>query len=169
MALRYFFLFFLIFSSAVSSTAAVVIVNPAAETTVVDPLDEFLQLDNQAIAEKMGRPLTFKERVGISIVRGKLKRAQKREARRTAKGKAPPMGRDWTPIAALVCLILAFFFGLFVIPALIFSIIGKKRNRYIDPGRYKLANVCFIISLILLGLLLLLILFLIALFAAWGG
>lgn len=167
MTLRSLVLFFLLLIFVPSASAAVAVVNPIVENQTTETLEDLLLLDNQAIGEKLGRKLNFKERIAVSIIRGKLKRAKKREARRAAKGKAPPMGRDWTPVAALVCLILALFIPFLLIPALIFSIIGKKRNRYIDPGRYKLANVCFIISLVLLILFVLLLLFLIALFAAF--
>ncbi|MEM9837509.1 MAG: hypothetical protein AAF828_13460, partial [Bacteroidota bacterium] len=77
-------------------------------------------------------------------------------ARRAAKGK-PPIGRDWTPVAALICLCLTFVFVLFILPAFILSIIGMKRNRDIDIPRFKMAKVVFIASSILLALLTLLI------------
>lgn len=170
MALRCVLFLFLLVNYSLSASAAVVVINPVVvEESVTGPLEELLTLDNQAIGERMGRKLKFKERLAISILRGKMKRAKKRAERRAAKGNAPPMGRDWTPVAALVFLILALLFFPFVLPAIIFAAIGMKRNRDIDPGRYKLAKTCFIISLVALIAIVFLLLLLVALFASWGG
>jgi hypothetical protein len=174
MELRYYLLLLLLANFSFPASAAVVAVNPVIENQVADPLEELLVLDNNAIGERLGRKLTFKERIAISFLRGKLKRAKKREARRAAKGKAPPMGRDGTPIVALVCLILSLvifpLFFPFLLLALIFSIIGKVKNRDVDPGRFRLARTCFIISLVLLiSSVLLLILAAFAALALFGS
>ncbi len=96
-----------------------------------------LEDNNKTISAKLGHKLSFKEKIGFSLLRGKLKKAERKKA------KGQEYGRDGLPIASLILGILSILgFGLFLFPALlavIFGAVSLKRNRYVDPPRYNMA------------------------------
>lgn len=121
-------------------------------------------LTREAVESKIGRKLKFKERVILSVARGKLKGAERRAAKK-ANGGGPT---DGFAIASLVCGILGLFVGVTAIPALVFGIISLNRiNR--DP-QYLKGKGMAIAGIVLGGIVilaLLLLLLIVALF--WGA
>ncbi|SER00505.1 DUF4190 domain-containing protein [Neolewinella agarilytica] len=129
---------------------------PAAEAPV-------RHLDRAHVEQQLGRKLKFKERIGLSIIRGKAKR-QARRAAKTAAGGSPV---DGYAVASLVCGILGFFTFFTAIPALVLGIIALGRfNR--DP-QYRSGKGMAIAGVILGGLVLFAVLLIIGILAAtWG-
>ncbi|MEM9527757.1 MAG: DUF4190 domain-containing protein, partial [Bacteroidota bacterium] len=131
---------------------------PVAEETTVTVAD----LERAAVEKKLGRKLKFKERIALSIVRGKAKRqARKKRKPRTA---GPT---DGFAIASLVCGILGFFTGITAILAIIFGIVALG-NIERDP-QYLRGRGMAIAGIVLGGVVLLLLLLLVAISAATFG
>lgn len=156
------FLLGLLLLASPSLGAVVNPVSPPTETAITHPVaEDILRFNNRELADHWGRKLTFRERIGLNLLRGKLKR----NARRIAKGKEP---RDGMPVAALILGIVAFVFPLAAIPAIILGAIGRGRNRDKDPGRFKMASWGFWLGIGILTAYFILALFVIALFAGGG-
>ncbi len=138
-----------------SEVSAAVAVPPAAVKTEIS-------IPSRADLEaKLGRKLTFRERLAVKV----LARKQKKKARKARSG-GDGYGNGWA-IAGFVCGILGLI-GLSVlagIPAIVLSAIGlRKANREGRPHRgLAIAGlICGIISVVLLLLLL-------AVFAAFSA
>lgn len=147
----------------VPATAA--FVAPPAATTDAAVLPANLSsadISREALEIKLGRKLKFKERVALSFARGKMKRAERRAARK-AGGGGPA---DGFAIASLVCGILGLFLLFTAVPALVLGIISLNRiNR--DP-QYRTGKGMAIAGIVLGGLVILLLLLLVAIIAAFG-
>lgn len=157
--MRYAFFFLLLISLSTTSQAAF---TPAtdAEASTTEALTSS-DLTREAVEAKLGRKLKFKERVGLSIARGKVKRAE----RRKAKGKKPQASgpTDGFAIASLVLGVLGFFFLIPAIPALILGIISLGRiNR--DP-QYLKGKGMAIAGIVMGGVVIIAILILVLAFA----
>jgi hypothetical protein len=129
---------------------------PAAEAPVQ-------HLDRAQVEQQLGRKLKFKERVALSVVRGKAKR----QARRAAKAAAGVSPVDGYAVASLICGILGFFTFFTAIPALVLGIISLGRfNR--DP-QYRSGKGMAVAGVILGGLVLFAVLLILGIIAAtWG-
>ncbi len=119
--------------------------------------------NNRAIAEKLGRKLSLKEKIAFSVIRGKLRKAERKAS------AYDPSRRDGLPVASLVLGILSIL-GLgifFFLPllAVIFGATSLKRNRYVDQPRYNMAIWGIVLGGISLLFFLLAILVLFALLA----
>ena len=134
----------LVTGSVFSNVSAAVAVPPVA-TEVKTPTRADLEA-------KLGRKLTFRERIAVKV----LNRQQKKRARKAGR---PEKGYgNGMAIAGFVCGVLSLLgLGIFLgIPAIIFSAIGLKRaNREGRPHRgLAIAGlVCGIVSVVLFLLL----------------
>ena len=162
-------LFYVLALVALASTPAFAVFTPVATAPIgldstqisVTPAPAALSLDRESLEEKLGRKLTFKERLAVGVI----KRKQRRAERRAKKGKRSKAA-DGTgygngmAIAGFVLSILALLFYPLCVLGLIFSLIGlSKANRQGRPHR-GLAIAGIVISgiLVALGLLVLLLL-----------
>lgn len=119
-----FFFLFCLFALTGTPAQAAFSVPPAAQ----EVKSESPQLDRALVEQQLGRKLKFKERVALSIIRGKAKR-QKRRAAKIAAGEKPV---DGYAVASLVCGILAFFTVITGVAAIVLGIIALGRFKR-DP------------------------------------
>jgi hypothetical protein len=145
-------LLFVFAGTANAAFAPAVATTPEVETTLTST-----DLSRDAVEAKLGRKLKFKERVALSIVRGKAKRAE----RRKAKGQNDGGVTDGFAIASLVCGVLGLFLLFPAIPALVFGIIslGKiEEEKYYRKGKgmaiagIALGGVVILTFLLLVGI-----------------
>ncbi|MEL7159808.1 MAG: DUF4190 domain-containing protein [Bacteroidota bacterium] len=106
------------------------------------------QFERAAVEDRLGRKLKFKERIALSVVRGKLKRQQKHAVRRRSGGPT-----DGLAIASMVCGILGFFTVFTALPALVLGIVSLGRFRR-DP-QYRTGKGMAIAGIIMGGLVIL--------------
>ncbi len=143
-----------------TSTVDAAFFSPPVEAQQVK---QFQELERANVEQKLGRKLTFKERLGLSIVRGKAKR----QARRGAKIAAGGSPVDGYAVASLVCGILGLFTLFTAIPALVLGIISLGRFKR-DP-QYRSGKGMAIAGVVLGGLVLFAVLLIIGIVAAtWG-
>lgn len=131
MHLRYLLICFsLSLFSFSSAEAAVVVVAPEAAQQTMTSSEV---LARKAVEARLGRKLTFRERIGLGIVRAKAKRQQ----RRAARGKAVANGGKLDSISLIAgilgiltipALFLGLLGGVFALGALIMGIIGLTRT-----------------------------------------
>lgn len=134
----------------------------APPATVVPTEISAKDLSREAVEQKIGRKLKFKERVALALARGKMKRAERRGSRPQAGGPT-----DGFAIASLVCGILGLFLLFTAIPALVFGIISLGRiNR--DP-QYLRGKGMAIAGIILGGLGVLALFIILLIVAAFAG
>lgn len=152
LALHLLFLL-VILSAPVASFAAVAAVEKA-------PVQ---QLDRIHVEQQLGRKLKFKERIALSIVRGKAKRQARRE-KKAAAGTNPV---DGYAVASLVCGILGLLTIFTAIPALVLGIISLGRFKR-DP-QYRSGKGMAIAGVVLGGLVLFAVLLIVAIVAASLG
>ena len=153
--------------SALSASAAVGVVSPAATEAVVPTQAGALsaaELTREAVEAKVGRKLKLKERIALSVMRGKVKRQQ----RRAARGKVARGGPvDGLAVASLVCGILGLILFFPAIPALVLGIISLGRfNR--DP-QYRTGKGMAIAGIVLGGLVTFLFLLIVGILIIAGG
>lgn len=137
---------------------------PAAASAVESAVTS-TDLTREAVEAKLGRKLKFKERLGLSVARGKVKRAE----RRREKGKPQAGGpTDGMAIASLVLGILGLIFIIPALPALILGILSLNRiNRNPQYLRGKgMAIAGIVMGGIVVAALLIIVLLLALLFAA---
>lgn len=109
--MRYLLFLFLALGLSLSADAALAspVATPATEVAVSADA-----LSRKAIEAKLGRRLTFKERIGLSIARSQAKRSERR-AQRAAAGGRPVSGLALGSFAAgllsILALITASSFG----------------------------------------------------------
>lgn len=162
--MRLFLLLITLFLCSVNVQAAFA-APPAAVENAIDVPNSLsgADLTREAVETKIGRRLKFKERVALSVVRGKMKRAERRAARK-ANGGGPA---DGFAIASLVCGVLGLFLLFPAVPALVLGIISLDRiNR--DP-QYRTGKGMAIAGIVLGGIVILLLLLLLAIVASFGG
>lgn len=126
---------------------------------------DLLADNNRAIAEKLGRKLSLKERIALSFVRGKLKKTAR-------KGTAyDPDRRDGMPVVSLVLGILSILglgiFLIFPVLAIVFGAASLRRNRYVDQSRYNMAIWGIILGSISLLFIFIVLLAILAVFASF--
>lgn len=152
--MRFTVLFFLLFAGLHSLTAAAAVASPAPIAQEVTSAD----LSRDAVEAKLGRKLKFKERIALSVARGKMKRSERRKARGGST--------DGLAIASFVCGILGLFLFFTAIPALVLGIISLGRY---NRGEYYTGKGLAITGVVLGGLVLFLVFLLIGLFALAFG
>lgn len=149
-------LLILLFTISTSSAA----VTPAKETSSTVVEVSAADLTRDAVEAKLGRKLKFKERVALSIARGKVKRAERRKAR--SRGGAT----DGLAIASFVCGVLGLFIFFTAIPALVLGIISLGRY---SRGEYYTGKGLAIAGVVMGGVVVFLFLLLVGLFALAFG
>lgn len=139
---------------------------PAADGHAEIPISlQSQDLSRDAVEARLGRKLKLKERLGLSIVRGNLKRAERRAAKGKPAGGAPA---DGLAIASMVCGILGLFLFFPAIPAVVLGIISLGRFKR-DP-QYRTGKGMAIAGVILGGLVILaFIIILLIVLAFLGG
>lgn len=121
-------------------------------------------LDRSQVEQQLGRKLKFKERIALSIVRGKAKRQARRETKMAAGGS--PV--DGYAVASLICGILGLFTFFTAIPALVLGIVSLGRFKR-DP-QFRTGKGMAIAGVALGGLVIFAILLILGIVAAtWGG
>jgi len=149
-------LFFLLFVNSNCQAAFV------ASPTEPAPVNlDVASLERDAVESRLGRKLKFKERIALSIVRGKAKRQARRQARDRTSGPV-----DGYAVASLVCGILSFFLFFTAIPAVILGFVALGRFKR-DP-QFRTGKGMAIAGIIIGGLFILLILLLIVILASGG-
>ena len=104
--------------------------NAVAEpTTTALTLDDIRDLSQKELTEKMGRRLSFKEAIAVRIVRGKLRRADRRAQKGRTKG-----GYDLAGKAQSYGLITIVSFFLSGILPFLFSRSGRVCDNRYRPG-----------------------------------
>lgn len=154
---RYLLLLFLFLIAPPTEAAVVAPANPAPTTTY-----SLADLDRVKIEARLGRKLKLKEKVGLWILKKKMKR-QERRAKRTQRGAGPV---DGLALASFVCGILGLVIFWPAILALVLGIIsldGLNRN----PG-YRTGRGFAITGIILGGIVILAFLLLVAVSASIG-
>lgn len=154
-----FFLLFCLFAFTGTPAQAAFSVPPVAQ----EVKSESPQLERAFVEQQLGRKLKFKERIALSIVRGKAKR-QKLRAAKIAAGGGPV---DGYAVASLVCGILGFFTGITAIAAIVLGIISLGRFKR-DP-QFRTGRGMAIAGIALGGLVIIAVLVAILAFArAWS-
>lgn len=154
---RFLFPLFLLFMSCRLSAAVVAPVSNTSSSIQLT-LSDIKDLSNRQLKKKLGRRLTLRESIGFRILRGKMKRAE----RRAAKGKGSPWlklvdGAIYLVSGGYAALLLAILleatflwwlglFGLFL--GMILGAIGMKIYRDKDPRKRRLSAIAFWISFI---------------------
>jgi len=155
--MKILFTLLLLAATFVPAHAAFAVANPS---TTITPAQQF---ERQHVEQQLGRKLKFKERIALSIIRGKAKR-QSRRAAKIAAGGSPV---DGYAIASLVCGILGIITFFTAVPALVLGIISLGRFKR-DP-QYRTGKGMAIAGVVLGGLVVFAVLLIIAIFAgAWG-
>ena len=153
-----FTLLLLFFTLNVTFAQAAVAAPPAA----VAPTQTLsaAELTRDAVEAKLGRKLKFKERIALSVVRGKVKRAERRQAK--------PRGgsTDGLAIASFVLGVLGLFLLFPAIPALILGIISLGRY---ERQEYYTGKGLAIAGVIMGGLVIFAVLLVVGLFALIFG
>ncbi|MEO0732738.1 MAG: DUF4190 domain-containing protein [Bacteroidota bacterium] len=132
-----------------------------AQAAIASPPPVWQQYKRATVEKRLGRKLKFKERIALSVVRGKLKRQHRRATRPRNGGPA-----DGFAIASLVCGILGWFTGITAIPALILGFVSLSRFKR-DP-QYRTGKGMAIAGIILGGLVILLGLIILVLLLSGG-
>jgi len=159
--MRFSFLFVLLITLSTSSRAAFVPAAAAdAETTVTSA-----DLTREAVEAKLGRKLKFKERLGLSVARGKMKRAERRKAKGKPRADGPT---DGMAIASLVLGILGLLFIIPAVPALVLGILSlsriKRNPQYLKGKGMAIAGI--VMGGLVVAIILIAVLFIALLFAA---
>ena len=142
---------------------------PTEEQEKQDESDEDIELkwivplmQKEKIEARLGRKLKFKEKIGLWILKKRVKR-QERRAKRAQRGGGPV---DGLAIASFVCGILGFLIGWPAIAALVLGIVslsGFNRNPGFRRGKgYAIAGI------IMGGVVILAVLVIVAIFASGG-
>jgi hypothetical protein len=138
MPIRYFLIFFTFCLFLASPLHAALAAPVSVAQTALSPGAD---LSREAVEAKLGRKLKFTERIGLSMVRKKARKATRKQL------KSSPDGRivDGLSLTSMILGILAFlgvitglswFSLVFAVGALVLGIIGLGRvNR--DPGYLK--------------------------------
>lgn len=153
--MRITLLLFILFASISTTSAAVA---PAKNATPATTQLTAADLTRDAVEARIGRKLKFKERIALSMVRGKAKRAERRQVRGGAT--------DGLAIASLVCGILGLFLFWLAVPALVLGIISLDRY---SNGIYHTGKGIAIAGIVLGGIVILAILVVLVLFASIFG
>ena len=142
----FFFLVPLCFLLTQPAYAATTLPPSAAPTDPVIQVEE--RLDRKAIETDLGRRLTLRERIGLSILRAKLKRQARRQAAHPEQTEAK--GTNGMAIAGFVCGVLAFFVaGIILGPlAIVFSGIGLSRTKTRNEGQKGLAVAGLVLGIV---------------------
>lgn len=148
-----------VFTGTANAAFAPAVVSPPATETALTSAD----LSRDAVEAKLGRKLKFKERVALSIVRGKAKRTE----RRKAKGQNDAGVTDGFAIASLVCGILGLFLFYLAVPALVFGIISLGKIE--EEKYYRKGKGMAIAGIVLGGLVILAFILIIGFFALIFG
>ena len=149
---KFFLLFCLFVFSGPPAQAAFSVSTVAQEVESESP-----QLERAYLEQELGRKLKFKERIALSILRGKAKR-QKRRAAKIAEGKKPV---DGFAVASLVCGILAFVTVITAAAAIPLGIIALgrfKRDPQFRSGKGMAVAGIITGSLVIIAFLLLVVL-----------
>ncbi|WP_216650004.1 DUF4190 domain-containing protein [Lewinella sp. W8] len=131
---------------------------PANQTAGITLAD----LDKDRVEARLGRKLKFREKVGLWILKKRVKR-QERRARRAQRGAGPV---DGLALASFICGILGFLIGWPAIAALVLGIVslsGFNRN----PG-FRTGKGFAIAGIVLGGVVILAVLTVVAIFASGG-
>lgn len=152
---------------------------PASETSTGLTLEDIRDLNNKELRKKFNRKLTFKESIAFRILRGKLKRAQKRAANKktAANGFTVAEAGLFSSTVGLIGVVLATFavsgvggiwiLGLIgLILGIVLGAIGKQRFKASDPKKYNMSNLAFWLGTI--SIIVLVAIILIALVALTG-
>ncbi len=154
-----FFLLTILFAFTLTPVQAAFVALPVAQEVE----SESPQLERAYVEQQLGRKLKFKERIALSIVRGKAKR-QNRRAAKIAAGEKPV---DGYAVASLVCGILAFFTVITGVAAIVLGIIALGRFKR-DP-QFRTGKGMAIAGIITGSLVIIGFLALIAFFGAFMG
>ncbi len=155
---KFFLLLCLFVFTGPPAQAAFSVYTPVEEVESESP-----QLERAYVEQELGRKLKFKERVALSILRGKAKR-QKRRAAKIAEGKKPV---DGFAVASLVCGILAFVTVITGAAAIVLGIVALGRFKR-DP-QFRSGKGMAVAGIITGALVLIAFLLLVALFGVFAA
>jgi len=123
---------------------------------------DFSQLERAHVETELGRKFTFKERIVLSLMRGKIKRQQRR-AEKVAAGGRPV---DGFAVASLVCGILAFVTVFTGVAAIVLGLVSL--GRFSRDPQFRSGKGMAIAGIITGGVVLLGYLLLLAFFGAFS-
>lgn len=137
--MKYLFLIFSILFATAPAYAALSL--PPVDSPVSTAGQQLTSesLSRQAVEARLGRKLKFTERVGLSVARGKMKRSERRAAKK-AKGAAPVDGFAVVSAGLTIIGIALFVILLGEITAILFPLLlGLMAGVFglISLGRFK--------------------------------